>query len=216
MNQLENDSVSIVESRVLLTLLLLGGGLLLAFAALLQQPEGNHDAAKPAVAVGDVHAPVAATEVVTNTTEEHTVSSIEPFSTSEASHGAEAASAEGGEQIRPPLATDDNSSNSFLSANLKSLNLASPRLTTTVIALSILMSAGLAFRQSVGTLAVALGIGLFGVAVGLHEALHAGEESGIFVPLPALAAVLYGGAACLAWLVVAEARLPGRRTSVPD
>jgi hypothetical protein len=183
---------------VVLALVLLSGGIILTLAALVVRPGESHGPAEAAAVASEHEADEDATAGTTGDTVEHA-------DTSEVTNGAESEQGEVGHD-QPELAQADRQSDSVLGVDVQSLNLASPWLTIVLTGLTILLAAALATRRSVGLLVACVGLGLAGVAIGVHEATRAGEELGIFVPLPALAAVLYGGASSLAGLAIITAR----------
>jgi len=178
---------------------LLSGGIIFTLAALVAQPEEGHAPSETA-AVASEH----------DAEEQGTVGTegepVEHADTSEVSHDEESAG-------------DERQSDSVLGVDLGSLNLASPRSTIVLIGLTILLAASLATRDSVWLLGATVVLGLAGVGGGVNEASSAGEELGIFVPLPILASVLYGGASCLAGLALIKPRSEAVATHsglVPD
>jgi hypothetical protein len=103
--------------------------------------------------------------------------------------------------------TESHESAELLGVELDSLNLAYPRLIVLVLAATLLAVIAALFIQSTWVLAVIAALSVVGVAVSVREAIHAGEELGLFVPLPALAAVLYAGAGVLAVLQIVTRRV---------
>jgi hypothetical protein len=181
-----------------LALVLLSGGIILTLAALVDRPDEGHGPAEAAAVASEHEAEEQETAGTTGDTVEH-------VDTSEVTTGAESAPEEV-EHDQPALAQDDHQSELVFGVEAESLNLASPRLSIVLIGLTVLLAAGLVTRRSVGLLMACVGLGLAGVAIGMHEATRAGEELGIFVPLPVLASVLYGGASILAGLAIITAR----------
>jgi hypothetical protein len=183
---------------VVLALVLLSAGIILTLAALVVRPDESHGPAEAAAVASEHEADEQGTAGTTGDTVEHA-------DTTEVTTGAESEPGEV-EHDQPALAHDDQQSDLVFGIEAESLNLASPRLTIVLIGLTILLAAGLATRRSVWLLMACVGLGLAGVAIGMREATRAGEELGIFVPLPVLASVLYGGASILAGLAVITAR----------
>jgi hypothetical protein len=173
-----------------LALVLLSGGIILTLAALVDRPDENHGSADAAAAAAEHETEGQATEGTTGDVVEHADTSV-------VTNSAESEQGEVGH---------DQQSNSWMGVDVESLNLASPRLSIVVVGLTVLLAVGLATRRSVGLLVATVGLSLAGVATGAHEATRAGEELGIFVPLPVLASVLYGGASCLAVLALVSAQ----------
>ncbi|MFL5761846.1 MAG: hypothetical protein ACJ789_19275 [Thermomicrobiales bacterium] len=182
----------------MLVLVLLSGGIIFTLAALVDRPDESHGPAESAAVVSEHEATDPETPGTTGNTVEH-------GNTSEVTNSAESEHGEVGND-QPGLAQDDRQSDSVLSVDMESLNLVSPRLTLLLIGLTILLAAGLVTWWSMWMLVACVGLGLAGVANGVHEATGAGEELGILVPLPILASVLYGGAASLAGLAIIRAR----------
>lgn len=176
-----------IPSRLVLTLLLLGGALLLGMAALVERPhEESGHAAGEAVAADDAHA------------DEPAAAAVEREGEGPALDHDEDESA---------LATDQHESDVVLGLDLATLNLAAPRLALIVIGVSVPLALVLAFRRSPPWLVAAVGLGVGGCALSVYEAMRAGEELGIFAPLPILVAVLYSGAAGLAGLALGGSRV---------
>lgn len=175
---------------MLLSLLLFSAGVLLALAALVERPDDSHGHAEAAASTGETEDHGAVSEALTDDGAED-IGASAGSSRSDSDHPADGHE----EQTRSILGVDRNS-----------LNLVFPWWTIIVIALTIVLASALAAKMGAGLLLATVGIGLTGVAVGIAEALHAGEELGIFVPLPILAAVLYGGAGSLAMLALIAAR----------
>jgi hypothetical protein len=195
-------TLTAIESRAVLALLLLSGAIVLMLAALVERPEGNHGHSEAAALATEHDADEQPTVEATEAIDEHGGTSA---GTPEAANAAESDHGETG-NVEPDHASEEQRSDSVWGIDAGSLNLVSPRLTLVVIALTVLLAAALAIRRSVWLLWATVGLGLAGVAVGVHEASHAGEELGIFVPLPILASVLYAGAAGLAGLALIAPR----------
>jgi hypothetical protein len=194
-------TVTIIESRVMLALLLLSGGIILLLAALVDLPVEGHGHAEAAASSGE-HAPgEPATAESAVDPAERAGHSAETAATPETAGSAKTEHGGGSEEASEPSG-EGHQPDSFFGVDVGSLNLATPRLTIVIIGLTLLFAVALAIRQSKGLLAAAIGLGLAGVAVGVHEGTHAGEELGILVSLPILAAVVYGGAAGLAGLAI--------------
>jgi hypothetical protein len=198
-------TLTIIESRVVLALLLLSGGVVLLLAALVDQPAESHGHAEAAASSSE-HVPgePATAEAMTDPDEniEHsteTEATPEVTGSTKTDHGAS-----GGEEPEPDH--EERRPDSLFGFDLGSLNLATPRLTAVVIGLTFLLAVALATWRSPRLLLATVGLGLAGVAVGVHEGIHASEELGIFVPLPILASVLSGGASALAGLAVITSR----------
>jgi len=163
--------------------------------------EATHSTAE-AHSAGDAHA----------TEEPHSTAASHP---TEASHRPEGTP--GTETAHAPETTGDDSghddgtaedheSATLLGVELDSLNLASPRFVVLLVAATLLVALAAIFIHQTGMLIVIAGLSGVGVAVSLREVFHAGEELGLFVPLPALAAVLYAGAGALAILQLVAQR----------
>jgi hypothetical protein len=148
------------------------------------------------------------TEVTTGETTDHA-------DTAQDTTGTES-QREGTGQDQPEPTNEDQHSDTVLGVDLETYNLASPRLVFALIGLTVLLAVGLLIRRSVWLLAACVVLGIAGVAITLHEATHAGEELGIFVPLPLLASVLYGAAACLAGLALIGVRTESRAIQSAD
>jgi hypothetical protein len=254
-------TVSSIQPRALLFLLLLSAVIVLSLTAVIERPHDTHGVsassddhapgqpddhgAPAAVATDAEHADASdsshatdvpgaeeahATEGIHGTVEvggaedahmTEEVHGTEDAHATEEVHGTEEAHvAEAARDEHPPGTPtapstgehDSSSSSSMLGVNLESLNLVSPRLIVVVVGLTLLAALACAVRLSAGLLAVIIGLSLIGLAASGREALHAGEELGIFVPLPILAAVLYAGAGALAGLQIVTL---GTRTASP-
>jgi hypothetical protein len=221
------STVSSLQPRALLLLLLLSGGILLSLSAVIERPHDTHGVP----AASDDHGVPAASD-------DHSSSQLEDHGTPEgATTGAEhagatdsshASASEGtqeahgaadanvssevhdagtatvehdAEEPAPTIAHGPNPP-TMLGINLDSLNLVSPRLAVLVVGLTLLSVPAILLRGTAMMFAATIGLSLFGLAACSREALHAGEELGIFVPLPILAAVLYAGAGALAGLQI--------------
>ncbi len=218
-------------SRVVLALVLLSGGIVLTLAALVVRPDESHNSTEAAAVVSD-HQAAAEEDTSGDTTDHDVSSEVTSGAESENSEdvtGAETEhtdSSEGTTEVTSEHAgTDENTngtedeheaagqnqaesvheeqeSNTILGVDLNTYNLASPRLVFVLVGLTVLLGVGLMILRSVWMLAACLVLGLAGVVITFHEATRAGEELGIFVPLPILATVLYGAAASLAGLAL--------------
>jgi hypothetical protein len=198
-------TLTIMESRVVLALLLFSSGVVLLLAALVEQPAVSHGSAEAAVSSSDHVPDEPATAEAMADSNEHSEHSTETESTPEVAgstktdHGGN-----GGEELEPDH--EERQPELLFGFDLGRLNLASPRLTTVVIGLTLLLGIGLATWRSQGLLFATVGLGLAGVAVGVYEGIHATDEQGIFVGLPIVASVLFGGASALAGLAIITSR----------
>ena len=207
-----------VELRLLIVLLLISGGLIFTLTALVERPDESHGHAEaaastsghetndhaPAVAAAETDDHGAASEASTGETEVY--GTVSEASADESAERIGASASTAGSESDHSEDGHEEQTRSVLGVDRESLNLAYPWLTTIFVALMILLVAAFAIRQGVGLLAATVVIGLAGVAVGIAEAFHAGEELGIFVPLPILASVLHGGAASIAGLALIATR----------
>ena len=198
-------TVTITESRVMLVLLLLSGGVFLLFAALVDPVSEGHGHTEAASSSSE-HAPgEPATDEAASDAVERTDHVDETAATPEMTGGAKTEH-DGSSEEAPEPSGEGRQSDSLFGIDMGSLNLATPRLTIVVIGFTLLFAVALAIRQSKGLIVATVGLGLAGVAVGVNEGIHAGEDLGIFVSLPILASVLYGGAAGLAGLAIITLR----------
>jgi hypothetical protein len=213
-------SISSIQPRVLLFLFLLSGGITLSLSAAIERPADDAHAAVEATSTDPGVSTDGHGETEPSTVEaSHAVDSSSEHPT-EASSGGEIHAGDGSEGNKDIHATEestgemahatpivdaiggDHEPRTLLGVNLDSLNLVSPRLIAAVVGLTALMALMLGVYQSVMLLAAIIGVSLLGLAASVREATHAGEELGIFVPLPILAAVLYAGAGALAGLQI--------------
>jgi hypothetical protein len=210
------------QSRVVLALVLLSSGIILMLAALVVRPDESHGSADAATTAGEHQSAEEDSEGATGDSSDHVDSSQEPTGaesehtdatevTTEHTEPAQDTSDKESEheevgQNQPESAHEDPQADTVLGVTLEDYNLASPRLVFVLIGLTVLLAVGLLFRRSVWLLAACVILGLAGVVISAREAMSAGEELGIFVPLPVLAAVLYAAAAGLAVLAIIKAR----------
>jgi hypothetical protein len=240
------STISSLQPRALLLLLLLSGGIMLSLSAVIERPHEAHGAP----AASDDHADAAASddhgasqiedhgspegvttggehteesdashELASQGTQEahvaedaHGNAEVHDAATATVEHDATTATVEHDADESAPAIAHEPSPPTMLGINLESLNLDSPRLAVIVVGLTLLIVPVISLRGSTLLFAATIGLSLFGSAVCLREALHAGEELGIFVPLPVLAAVLYAGAGALAVLQIVTL---GTRTDKP-
>jgi hypothetical protein len=191
-------------------------------AALVVRPDESHGSADAATTASEHQAAEEDSEGSTGDTTDHTETSQEPNGaesehtdatevTTEHTEPAQDTSDTESEheevgQNQTESAHEDPQADTVLGVTLEDYNLASPRLVFVLIGLTVLLAIGLLFRRSVWLLAACVILGLAGVVITAREAMSAGEELGIFVPLPVLAAVLYGAASGLAVLAIIKAR----------
>lgn len=203
--------ISSLQPRAVLIFLLVAGALMLALSSAVQRPT---EEAEAATAAGGAHG----TEATGEQTSETSVVSDEGELPSEAPAGEGAETQDGiaaeddeaadeptaaSHAVATPAAaaaSEDDPTASLFGIDLNGLNLAFPRFSVLAIALTIVSALAYALLPSTRLLLLVAGASVVGVAANVREALHSGEELGIFVPLPVLAAVLYGGAGVLAGL----------------
>jgi hypothetical protein len=194
------STVAAVESRGLLALLILAGGLLLLLCALVERPHADPGAGDHAFRLPFVQIALAAEEPATTAS----AADEEGHAPVAESDGHAASPAAGAGHDEPDTHEEDRGA--FLGVDLDRVNLTAPRASMIVIACSFALAALLLIRPAGAGQVATLIVGSAGVLVSLIEASDAGEELGIFVPLPLLAAVLYGGAVGLAALGLIETR----------
>lgn len=186
------------------------------------QPTDEAHSAESAESGGDTVAGTAdahATETANPTEEAHPAAAAEPTEGGQAAETnatapagdehADAATGEtGGEGGNAEAAAaEEHEAPSLLGVDLSPLNLTSPRFVVVLLAATLLVTIAAIVVPAPGMLAVIVALSLVGVAASVREAWNAGEELGLFVPLPILAAVLYTGAGALAALQLASARV---------
>ena len=191
--------------------------------------DGHADEAASAIAddhsdeaAADAHADEAA-----GTVDDHAATG-DGHATATSDHGAGAAEVHGDEGTAAATdgehgaggaaaATDDHGeahaedAGSFLGIDLDEVNMASPRLAVIAIAVSILLGVLLLFWRNRPVLLAVAVVSLALAVVEAREALRAGDEHGIVVPLQALAVVLHLAAAALAVLALRARRAPAER-----
>ncbi len=190
-------AVATVQSRALLALLVLGGGVVLLLTALVQRPGGESGSAGHAFRLPFVQVAAASetgaepTAATSDSDDGHTGTEPSTGHEAESAHDEAAASVDRG---------------SFLGVDLNRVDLAAPRAVIVTIGLSAFVALALAIRPARLVQVAALAMGAGGVVVSSIESIDAGDELGIFVPLPLLAAILYCGAVVLAALALLESR----------
>jgi hypothetical protein len=168
-------------------------------------PTEDSHAAEAAHATEDLHPTEAghATAESHATADAHESTSTDDHSTGET--GAAGATSDDGHGDET-AAGEEHAAPSLFGVDLDPLNLSAPRFIVILIAATILVTLAALVIANPGMLAVVVVLSLVGVAASVREAAQAGEELGLFVRLPLLAAVLYAGAGALALLQLARAR----------
>ena len=164
-----------------------------------------------AAAPADAHPP----EIATPTEDAHAAAAVQPteegrtVAETDAPEGEEAgaeiegATAEGAVEA----AEEHAEAPALLGVDLAPLNLSSPRFIVILIAVTLLVTVAALVVPNPGMLVVVGAVSLVGVAASVREATQAGEELGLFVRFPVLAAVLFAGAGVLAAIQLARARV---------
>jgi hypothetical protein len=201
-----------VKPRALLIFLLVSGALMLSLTAAVDRPSGvEHTSTGEAGGHESTTttAPAAngseGTEAEANAGEEQTTEAGTGESPSNAGHEAHATAAGATTAESDPVVgesepTPRSNPVSMFGIRLDSLHLRSPRLVVTLVALTTVAAIAYSFAPSGALLALVICLGVFGTVVGGREGANAGEELGIFVPLPILAAILYAAAVALGTL----------------
>lgn len=220
------STISSLQPRALLLLLLLSAGIMLSLSAVIERPnetEGasassdggsaqlNDHGTPEGAATGAENADASGSSHETKSQGTEEIDGAAEANVSDEVHvGGTAISEQEADEPAPAITHEPNPP-TMLGINLESLNLVSPRLVVLIVGLTLLLVPAIWLRGTAMMFAATIGLSLFGLAACIREALHAGEELGIFVPLPILAAVLYGGAGALASLQIVTL---GTRTDV--
>lgn len=218
-------TISSIQPRGLLLVLFVSGAILLSLSAAIEQPA--HEAQVASEAVDDHAAGSPGQQDVAEPTGEDADHPVEESTADEGDHSAAGAAqadetvaepadahaedvSDGPDELHPTdaadapatpaadIKSDHDTSATMLGIDLDSLNLAYPRFAVAAVGLTLVSGLAFALRRSPGLLVVIAVVSLVSLAANLREARHAGEELGLFVPLPVLAAVLYAASGILA------------------
>ena len=191
MKLLSSSSVSSRQPGMLLLFIFISGAIVLSLSGTIERPAHG---APPGTEAADNDAAAPA--------DEH----------EETGGGADAGDDHAGDDAaasEPPTkhdAEESHASSSILGVERDSVNLTYPRFVFGAVALTLVTAVGYALRPSVGLLVVLGSVSLVSLAASMLEARHAGEELGLFVPLPGLAAALYASSGLLATIHIAGAQ----------